>query len=136
MEHNYWQAQMVQHQLQVLLLSTLAVIHFQLIFFASDTYLKAGTLATAIGNTNLTSATDATVLAFDTTAVSANVRSSLGRLGNLQQTVSSRQDYLTAAVTNNTATISNIFDADVVAQQITSSKIRLLLRLQLRCCLR
>jgi flagellin len=90
--------------------------------FASSSNLNSSTLATAIGNTNLTSATDSTVLNFDTSTISSNVQSALGRLGNLQQTVSSRQDYLTAAVTNNTATISNIFDADVVQQQINSSK--------------
>jgi flagellin len=90
--------------------------------FASSTHLNTSTLATAIGTSNLQNTTDATVLAFDTSTVSSNVRDSLGRLGNLQQTVSARQDYLTAAVTNNTATISNIFDADVVSQQIASSK--------------
>jgi len=85
--------------------------------FASDSYLKVSALATAVtalkGNGNLTT---------DTTVVAANVRNSLGRLGNLEQTATSRQDYLTAAVTNNTATISNIFDADVVQQQINSAK--------------
>jgi len=65
---------------------------------------------------------DSAVLNFDTTSIKNNVAAALGRLGNLQQTVSSRQEYLTAAVTNNTATISNIFDADVVAQQIESSR--------------
>jgi flagellin len=88
--------------------------------FASNGYLNTSTLASAV--TSLTSNTDSTVLTFDTTAVAANVRNSLGRLGNLEQTATSRQDYLTAAVTNNTATISNIFDADVVQQQINSAK--------------
>jgi flagellin len=87
--------------------------------FASDTYLKVSTLATAV--TSL-SAADNSVLTVDTSAVASNVRNSLGRLGNLEQTATSRQDYLTAAVTNNTATISNIFDADVVQQQINSAK--------------
>jgi flagellin len=90
--------------------------------FASAANLNVATLHTALGTTSLTSATDSTVLTFDTSAVQTNVASALGRLGNLQQTASSRQDYLTAAVTNNTATISNIFDADVVQQQINSSK--------------
>jgi flagellin len=90
--------------------------------FAGSSYLSTSTLHTAIGTGALTSATDATVLGYDTTTITANVASALGRLGNLQQTVTSRQDYLTAAVTNNTATISNIFDADVVQQQINSSK--------------
>jgi len=88
--------------------------------FASDSYLSVGTLASAV--TSLTSVTDSTVLQFHTDTVAASVRSSLGRLGNLEQTATSRKDYLTAAVTNNTATISNIFDADVVQQQINSAK--------------
>ena len=87
--------------------------------FASDTYLKVGTLASTITTLE---GTDSQALTTDTTAITANVASALGRLGNLQQTASSRQDYLTAAVTNNTATISNIFDADVAQQQINSSK--------------
>jgi flagellin len=90
--------------------------------FAGDNYLSTSTLHTAIGTSGLTSTDDSTVLDFKTATITANVASALGRLGNLQQTVSSRQDYLTAAVTNNTATISNIFDADVVQQQINSSK--------------
>jgi flagellin len=103
--------------------------------FASSSYLNVSDLHAAIGNltttpSDSTDSTDATdsaaadkaVLTFDTTSITANVASALGRLGNLQQTASSRQDYLTAAVTNNTATISNIFDADVVQQQINSSK--------------
>jgi flagellin len=88
--------------------------------FASNNYLSVSTLAAAV--TSLTSNTASTVLSFDTTAVASNVRNSLGRLGNLEQTATSRKDYLTAAVTNNTATISNIFDADVVQQQINSAK--------------
>ena len=87
--------------------------------FASDTYLKVSVLATAV---TALSAGDNSVLTVDTSAVSTNVRNSLGRLGNLEQTATSRKDYLTAAVTNNTATISNIFDADVVQQQINSAK--------------
>jgi flagellin len=92
--------------------------------FGSDSYLNTTTLATAIGNGTggLQNTDDSTVLTAKTATITANVASALGRLGNLQQTVSSRQDYLTAAVTNNTATISNIFDADVVQQQINSSK--------------
>ena len=88
--------------------------------FASDNYLHVSAIASAV--TSLTSNTAATVLNFDTSSVAANVRNSLGRLGNLEQIATSRKDYLTAAVTNNTATISNIFDADVVQQQINSAK--------------
>ncbi|MGK9477101.1 flagellin [Melioribacter sp. OK-6-Me] len=90
--------------------------------FASNSYLNVGTLATAIGTSNLQSTTDSTVLDFDTTTVAANVRNSLLRLGNLRQTLDSREEYLTAAIANNTATISNIFDADVAMEQLNATK--------------
>lgn len=90
--------------------------------FAGSSYLGSAALATAIGTSNLTSSTDATVLDYDTTTVAASVRSALGRIGNLTQTLDSRQEYLTAAVANNTATISNIFDADMAAEQLNATK--------------
>lgn len=90
--------------------------------FASSAYLDSATLATAIGSTNLQSTTDATVLAFDVTSVSTNVRNALGRVGNLVQTLDSRQEYLTSAIANNSATIANIFDADVAMEQLNATK--------------
>ncbi len=89
--------------------------------FASSTYLGSAALATAVGTTNLQS-TDAVVIAYDTTTVAASVRSALGRIGNLTQTLDSRADYLTSAIANNTATISNIFDADMAAEQLKATK--------------
>ncbi len=91
--------------------------------FGSSSYLATTTLATAIGSASgMQSTTDATVLDYDTTTVGNSVRSALGRIGNLTQTLDSRQDYLTAAVANNTATISNIFDADMAAEQLNATK--------------
>ncbi len=90
--------------------------------FAGAGYLDSATLATAIGTGNLQSTTDATVLGFDATTVTSNVRSALGRIGNLIQTVNSREEYLTAAIANNTSTISSIFDADVAMEQLNATK--------------
>jgi flagellin len=90
--------------------------------FAGAGYLDSATLATAIGTGNLQSTTDATVLAFDATSAATNVRSALGRIGNLIQTVNSREEYLTAAIANNTSTISSIFDADVAMEQLNATK--------------
>lgn len=90
--------------------------------FASVTYLGSAALSTAVGATNLQNATDATVIAYDTTTVASNVRSALGRVGNLSQVLDSRADFLTAAIANNTATISNIFDADMAAEQLNATK--------------
>lgn len=91
--------------------------------FGGASYLNTAALATAIGSASgMQSSTDATVLDFDTTTVAANVRSAMGRLGNLTQTVNSREEYLTAAVANNTSTIASIFDADVAMEQLNATK--------------
>jgi len=91
--------------------------------FGSDTYLKTSDLATAIGSgSGLQNTTDSTVLSYNTETVAGNVRAALGRIGNLTQTLDSRQEYLTAAIANNTATISNIFDADMAAEQLNATK--------------
>ncbi len=90
--------------------------------FASATYLNPATLATAVGTTNLQSTTDATVLAYDTSTVAGNVRSALGRLGNLSQSLDSREAYLSSAIANNTATIGKLFDADMAFEQLNATK--------------
>jgi flagellin len=89
-------------------------------FASSD--LSITTLAAAVSTTNLQNATDATVTAFDVSTVAGNVRSALGKVGNLSQALDSRSDYLTNAIANNTATISNIFDADMAFEQLNSTK--------------
>lgn len=90
--------------------------------FASATYLNPATLATAVGTTNLQNTTDATVLAYDTSTVAGNVRSALGRLGNLSQSLDSREAYLSSAIANNTATIGKLFDADMAFEQLNATK--------------
>ncbi len=90
--------------------------------FAGASYLDSTNLAAAINTSNLQSATDATVLGFDSSTVTSNVRSALGRIGNLTQTVNSREEYLTAAIANNTSTIASIFDANVLEEQLNATK--------------
>ncbi|MCX6150715.1 MAG: flagellin [Ignavibacteriales bacterium] len=90
--------------------------------FGSSSYLGTAALATAIGTSNLTSVTDATVLGYDTSTVADSVRNALGRIGNLQQSLGSREEFLTASITNNASTLSNIFDSDVVLEQMNASK--------------
>ncbi|MCX6150656.1 MAG: flagellin [Ignavibacteriales bacterium] len=60
--------------------------------------------------------------ASDISSISNNVRSALGKIGNLSQTLASRSEFLTSSITNNTATIASIFDADVVAEQLNATK--------------
>ncbi|MEW6194090.1 MAG: flagellin [Bacteroidota bacterium] len=93
-----------------------------LTFDFSTSDLGVAALEAAVGTSNLQSTTDATVLGFDTTTVATNVRAALGRIGNLTQALDSREEFLTAAIANNTATISNLFDADVAMEQLNATK--------------
>jgi len=89
-------------------------------FASSD--LSVTTLATTLGTTGLQSTTDATVIATDITTIQDNVSAALSKVGNLEQALESRSEYLTAAISNNEATISNLFDADVAEEQLNSTK--------------
>jgi len=66
----------------------------------------------------------ATILneASNISAITNNVRSSLGRIGNLTQTLDSRSEFLSSSIANNAATISSIFDADMAAEQLIATK--------------
>ena len=65
---------------------------------------------------------DATSMTTDITTFQSNVRTALSYVGNSTQTFNSRQDFLTASVANNTALISQLFDADMAAEQLNSTK--------------
>jgi len=93
-----------------------------LTFDFASTDLGITALAAAVSTTNLQNTTDATVTGFDTSTVAGTVRTALGKVGNLQQALESRGDFLTAAIANNTATISNIFDADMAMEQLNATK--------------
>ena len=91
-------------------------------FDFSTSSLGVAALEAAVGTSGMTSTTDNTVIAFDTTTVAASVQSALGRIGNLSQALDSRQEFLTAAIANNEATIGNIFDTDVAMEQLNVMK--------------
>ncbi|MFZ1280100.1 MAG: flagellin [Ignavibacteriaceae bacterium] len=56
------------------------------------------------------------------TGVTNNVKAALGRIGNISQTLESRNEYLTSSIANNTALISKIFDADMAMEQLNATK--------------
>ena len=56
------------------------------------------------------------------TDVTNNVKAALGRIGNISQTLESRNEYLTSSIANNTALISKIFDADMAMEQLNATK--------------
>ncbi|RJP61624.1 MAG: hypothetical protein C4539_19740 [Ignavibacteriales bacterium] len=80
-----------------------------------DIIIDGGGLLSTDTDTILTSASNL-ITAQD------NVRSALGRIGNLIQTADSRSEFLTASLANNTATISSIFDADIAEEQLKATK--------------
>jgi len=51
-----------------------------------------------------------------------NIKNALGYIGNRAQTFDSREEYITAAKLNNTATISRFFDADMAMEQLNVTK--------------
>lgn len=78
---------------------------------ASTDELKAATSTSTFTNFNT-----------NLNAAVGKVRDALGYIGNLTQTVNSREEYLVSAIANNTATISGIFDADMAAEQLNATK--------------
>lgn len=90
--------------------------------FAGAGFLNAHDPATTLGASGLTSATDATVLSASLTNLTTDVKAGLGRIGNLTQILDSKEDFLTAAVSNNRAAISKLFDADMAMEQLNATK--------------
>lgn len=90
--------------------------------FAGVGYLNAHDPSATLGTSGLTSTTNATVVAASLTNLTADVKSALGRIGNLTQTLDSKEDFLTSAISNNRAAISKLFDADMAMEQLNATK--------------
>jgi len=60
--------------------------------------------------------------ASDVTAITNNVRSALGRVGNLTQALDYKTDFLTSSITNNQSSISRLFDTDMASEQLNAAK--------------
>jgi flagellin len=56
------------------------------------------------------------------TSVINNVKSSLGRIGNLTQQVQIRSDFLTSSIANSESSVSRLFDADMAQEQLIATK--------------
>lgn len=51
-----------------------------------------------------------------------NIKTALGYIGNRMQTFESREEFITASITNNSATISRLVDADMAMEQLNATK--------------
>lgn len=78
--------------------------------------------ASTTGGLRSTDADTTLTAANDLSTVADNVKNALTRIGNLSQTIDSRMEYITSAIANNTALISNIFDADMAMEQLNATK--------------
>ncbi len=51
-----------------------------------------------------------------------NVSSALGKIGNSMQRLEAKNEYLTSAIANATASVSRLFDADMAMEQLNATK--------------
>ena len=65
---------------------------------------------------------DATSLTTAVTDFLADVKTTLGYIGNNLQAFDSREEYITSSIANNTALVSKIFDADMALEQLNATK--------------
>jgi len=79
---------------------------------------EIGAFATHITNLQNTG----TNLTYNINSFRNNIKNALGYIGNRAQTFDSREEFITAARFNNTATISRFFDADMAFEQLNVTK--------------
>lgn len=63
-----------------------------------------------------------TALTEDISGFQSNIKAALGYIGNTSQTLDSREEYISSAISNNTASISRLFDADMAYEQLNATK--------------
>lgn len=88
---------------------------------SDSTTVNFGTLNN-VTLTSLTGATSSTVATIDVDATITKIGDALGKVGNFQQRLDVKDAYLTSAITNATASVSRLFDADMAMEQLNSTK--------------
>lgn len=88
---------------------------------SETTTVNFGTL-NGITLTALTGATSSTVSTIDVDTTITSIQDALGKVGNFQQRLDVKDAYLTSAVSNATASVSRLFDADMAMEQLNATK--------------
>ena len=88
---------------------------------SDTTTVNFGTL-NGITLTSLTGATSGTVATLDVDTTVTAIQDALGKIGNFQQRLDVKDSYLTSAISNATASVSRLFDADMAMEQLNSTK--------------
>lgn len=85
------------------------------------TTINFGTLST-LDLTDISGATTSTITTIDVSSLETAVRDALGQVGNYTQRLDVKNNYLTSAITNATASVSRLFDADTAMEQLNATK--------------
>lgn len=85
------------------------------------TSVNFGTMNT-LSLASLTAATSATVASVSVTSIETAVQNALGSIGNFSQRLDVKDEYLTSAISNATASVSRLFDADMAMEQLNATK--------------
>ncbi len=71
---------------------------------------------------SLSGATSANITSIDVSSLETAVKDALGKIGNYEQRLDVKSDYLSSAISNATASVSRLFDADMAMEQLNATK--------------
>lgn len=90
---------------------------------SEKTTINIGTLNTLdLSSISGNGATSANITAINVAPLEDSVRDALGNIGNYIQRLDVKNDYLTSAISNATASVSRLFDADTAMEQLNATK--------------
>ncbi len=69
-----------------------------------------------------TGATASNITSIDVSTIETTVKNALSRIGNFTQRLDVKEEYLTSAIFNATASVSRLFDADMAMEQLNATK--------------
>lgn len=88
---------------------------------AETTSVNFGTMNT-LSLTDLTGATSSTIKTISVSTLESAVQDALGSIGNYVQRLDVKDEFLTSAISNATASVSRLFDADIAMEQLNATK--------------
>ncbi len=90
---------------------------------SESTTINFGTLNTlSLASISGSGTTSANITSIDVSTIETAVRDSLGKIGNFVQRLDVKDEYLTSAISNATASVSRLFDADMAMEQLNATK--------------
>ncbi len=88
---------------------------------SETTTINFGTLNT-LDLSSLSGAASGNISTIDVTTIENAVKDALGSIGNYTQRLDVKEDYLSSAISNATASVSRLFDADMAMEQLNATK--------------